>query len=62
VHSFHSSFPRSPATQPFTGQFTIGEAVKGFENITSQTKLNVETVHKLLEDRELAAAYTASFY
>ncbi|KAJ7791230.1 acid protease [Mycena olivaceomarginata] len=44
--------------EPFTGQFTIGEAVKGFENITSQTKLNVETVHKLLEDQQHWQALT----
>ncbi|KAJ7914476.1 aspartic peptidase A1 [Mycena leptocephala] len=44
--------------EPFTGEFTIGEPVKGYENITSQTKLNVETVHKLLEDQQHWQALT----
>jgi len=44
--------------EPFTGQFTIGEPVKEFENITSQTKLNVETVHKLLDDQQHWQALT----
>ncbi|KAJ7451632.1 aspartic peptidase A1 [Mycena latifolia] len=44
--------------ETLTGQFTIGETVNGFENITSQTKLNVETVHKLLEDQQHWQALT----
>lgn len=36
-------------TSDFTGQFTISELVPGFENITSMPKLDVETVHKLLD-------------
>ncbi|KAJ7673535.1 aspartic peptidase domain-containing protein [Mycena rosella] len=44
--------------ETLTGQFTIAEAVAGFENITSQTKLNVETVHKLLEDQQHWQALT----
>jgi len=44
--------------ESFTGQFTIGEPVKGYENITAQTKLNVETVHKLLEDQQHWQAIT----
>lgn len=35
--------------QPFTGQITISETVKGFENITSQPKMNVETVPGLTD-------------
>ncbi|KAF7298775.1 Aspartic peptidase A1 [Mycena indigotica] len=42
----------------FTGQFTIAETVKGLENITSQTKLNVETVHRLLDDQQHWQAIT----
>jgi len=37
---------------PFTGQLTISELVPGYENITSMPKLDVETVHKLLESGE----------
>jgi len=44
--------------EPFTGQFTISEPVKGYENITGQTKLNVETVHKLLDDQQHWQAIT----
>ncbi|KAJ6585305.1 acid protease [Mycena capillaripes] len=44
--------------EAFTGEFTVGEPVKGFENITSQQKLNVETVHKLLEDQQHWQALT----
>ncbi|KAF7364913.1 Aspartic peptidase A1 [Mycena venus] len=44
--------------EPFTGQFSIGEPVKGFENITSQPNLNVETVHKLLDDQQHWQALT----
>ncbi|KAG6915624.1 hypothetical protein DXG01_010663 [Tephrocybe rancida] len=32
----------------FTGQLTISEVVKGFENITSMPQLDVDTVNKLL--------------
>ena len=42
----------SLVAQNLTGQFTIGAPVPGYENITSQPQLNVETVHKLLDDRE----------
>ncbi|KAF7311535.1 Inos-1-P-synth domain-containing protein [Mycena kentingensis (nom. inval.)] len=34
-----------------TGQFTISEPVKGFENITSQAKLDVTAMFKLLDDQ-----------
>ncbi|KAJ7079760.1 aspartic peptidase A1 [Mycena belliarum] len=44
--------------ETLTGQFTIGETVKGFENITAQPKLNVKTVHKLLEDQQHWQAMT----
>ncbi|KAJ7069539.1 aspartic peptidase A1 [Mycena amicta] len=44
--------------QTLTGQFTISEPMKGFENITSQTKLNVETVHRLLKDQQHWQAIT----
>lgn len=44
--------------EPFTGQFSIGEPVKGYENVTTQTKLNVETVHKLLDDQQHWQALT----
>ncbi|KAJ6504585.1 aspartic peptidase A1 [Mycena vitilis] len=44
--------------EAFTGEFTIGEPVTGYENITSQTKLNVETVHKLLDDQQHWQALT----
>jgi hypothetical protein len=36
-------------TESFTGQMTISEVVKGFENITSQPKLEVFEVHKLTD-------------
>ena len=39
----------SPST-PFTGQLTIGELVPMFSNITDMPKIDVETVHKLLEE------------
>ncbi|KAJ7130896.1 aspartic peptidase A1 [Mycena filopes] len=44
--------------EPFTGQFTIGVPAAGYENITSQEKLNVESVHKLLEDQQHWQALT----
>ncbi|KAJ7029306.1 aspartic peptidase A1 [Mycena alexandri] len=44
--------------EPFTGQFTIGIPAAGYENITSQAKLNVETVHKLLDDQQHWQALT----
>ncbi|TFK40750.1 aspartic peptidase A1 [Crucibulum laeve] len=40
---------KGDSTDPFTGQFTIGEVVPGFENVTSMPKLDVETVQKILE-------------
>src|SRR5712675_1677687 len=33
----------------FTGQITISEIIPGFENITSQPKMNVETVPGLTD-------------
>ncbi|KAJ7143497.1 aspartic peptidase A1 [Mycena crocata] len=42
----------------FTGQFTIAEPVKGYEAILNQPKLNVESVHKLLEDQQHWQAMT----
>jgi hypothetical protein len=35
--------------ETFTGQFTVSEPVSGFENITSQPKMNVETVPGLTD-------------
>ena len=35
--------------ETFSGQFTISEPVSGFENITSQPKMNVETVPGLTD-------------
>jgi hypothetical protein len=35
--------------ETFTGQITVSEPVSGFENITSQPKMNVETVTALTE-------------
>lgn len=32
-----------------TGQFTVASVIPGYENITSQPKLDVETVHKILK-------------
>ncbi|CAK5270493.1 unnamed protein product [Mycena citricolor] len=55
--TFLLSRTNDPAAK-LTGQFTIGEAVAGFENITSQTKLNVETVHRLLNDQQHWQALT----
>ncbi|KAJ7078652.1 aspartic peptidase A1 [Mycena epipterygia] len=49
---------KNDPAENFTGQFTIAEPVQGYENITSQTKLNVETVHKLLEDQQHWQALT----
>lgn len=37
------------AGEPFTGRFTISEPVAGFENITSQPKMNVEKVPGLTD-------------
>ena len=34
---------------PFSGQMTISETAKGFENITSMPKLDVDTVSRLLQ-------------
>ncbi|KAJ6508388.1 aspartic peptidase A1 [Mycena sanguinolenta] len=44
--------------QNLTGQFTIGTPVPGYENITSQPQLNVETVHALLDDQQHWQAIT----
>jgi len=44
--------------EDFTGEFTIAEPVPGYENITSQEKLNVETVYKLLDDQQHWQALT----
>ncbi|KAJ6549499.1 aspartic peptidase domain-containing protein [Mycena sp. CBHHK59/15] len=49
---------KNDPSQTLTGQFTIAEPVTGYENITSQTKLNVETVHKILEDQQHWQALT----
>ncbi|KAI4520714.1 acid protease [Schizophyllum commune Loenen D] len=47
----------SPST-PFTGQLTIGELVPMFNNITDMPKIDVETVHKLLEEEQHWQALT----
>nr|GAT43189.1 aspartic peptidase A1 [Mycena chlorophos] len=44
--------------ETFTGQFTVAQTVPGYENITSQSKLNVETVHELLNDQQHWQALT----
>ncbi|KAF9013318.1 aspartic peptidase A1 [Cyathus striatus] len=42
----------------FTGQFTIGEVVPGFENVTSMPQLDVETVSRLLKSDQHWQALT----
>ncbi|KAF8798904.1 acid protease [Phlegmacium glaucopus] len=39
---------RDGTSPPVQGQFSIGEVIPGFENITSMPKLDVETVSRLL--------------
>ncbi|KAJ7643880.1 aspartic peptidase A1 [Roridomyces roridus] len=49
---------KNDPSDTLTGQFTIAEPVPGFENITSQPKLNVETVYKILKDQQHWQALT----
>jgi len=44
---------KNDPSDPFKGQFSIGEAIPGFENITTFPKLDVETVNRLLKAGEL---------
>ncbi|KAJ7758112.1 aspartic peptidase A1 [Mycena maculata] len=49
---------KNDPAENFTGEFTIAEPVPGYSNITSQPKLNVETVHELLDDQQHWQALT----
>jgi hypothetical protein len=49
---------KSDPTDTFTGQLTISELVKGFENITSMPKLDVDTVNRLLSSDQHWQALT----
>jgi hypothetical protein len=41
---------KNDPTVQFTGQLTISEIIPGFENISNMPKLDVETVHKLVDE------------
>jgi hypothetical protein len=41
---------KTDPTADFKGQFTVSEVVKGFEAVTSMPKLDVQAVHRLLND------------
>ncbi|THV03007.1 acid protease [Dendrothele bispora CBS 962.96] len=45
-------------TGPVTGQLTINEVVKEYQNVTTMPQLDVETVHKLLESEQHWQALT----
>ncbi|GLB38616.1 putative peptidase A1 family protein [Lyophyllum shimeji] len=49
---------KSDPGDAFTGQLTIGEVAKGFENITSMPKLDVDTVNRLLSSDQHWQALT----
>ncbi|KAJ7486167.1 aspartic peptidase A1 [Mycena galericulata] len=49
---------KNDPAENFTGEFTIAEPVSAFANITNQPKLNVETVHELLNDQQHWQALT----
>ncbi|KAG6887509.1 hypothetical protein C0995_014741 [Termitomyces sp. Mi166 len=49
---------KNAPSEPFTGQLTISELVKGFENVTSMPKLDVDKVNKLLSQDQHWQAIT----